>query len=122
MKNSYEILGIDRNVTDEEVKKAYKRLAKKYHPDNFATASENKKKQAEEKMKEINTAYDSTKKKEVTLNHRPLKISLSRLTSLILFSVATVKNNLPTIQFVVLIFVTILRLNLKKPLLAKRLQ
>ena len=61
MKNSYEILGIDRNVTDEEVKKAYKRLAKKYHPDNFATASEDKKKQAEEKMKKINTAYDSIK-------------------------------------------------------------
>ena len=61
MKNSYEFLGIDRNVTDEEVKKAYKRLAKKYHPDNFATASEDKKKQAEEKMKAINAAYDSIK-------------------------------------------------------------
>ena len=61
MKNSYEILGIDRNVTDEEVKKAYKRLAKKYHPDNFATASEDEKKQAEERMKDINAAYDSIK-------------------------------------------------------------
>lgn len=61
MKNSYEILGANPNSSDEEIKTIYKRLAKKYHPDNFATASEDKKKQAEEKMKEINAAYDSIK-------------------------------------------------------------
>ena len=32
----YKVLGIDRNATDEEVKKAYRELARKYHPDNYA--------------------------------------------------------------------------------------
>ena len=61
MKDSYEILGVNPNSSDEKIKTVYKRLAKKYHPDNFATASEDKKKQAEERMKEINAAYDSIK-------------------------------------------------------------
>ena len=61
MNDSYEILGINHNATNEQIKKAYKRLAKEYHPDNFATASEDKKKQAEERMKEINAAYDFIK-------------------------------------------------------------
>ena len=61
MKDSYQILGVNPNSSDEEIKTVYKRLAKKYHPDNFATAPEDKKKQAEEKMKAINAAYDSIK-------------------------------------------------------------
>ena len=61
MNDSYEILGVNHNATDEQIKKAYKKLARNYHPDNFATASEDKKKQAEERMKEINAAYDSIK-------------------------------------------------------------
>ncbi|WP_028841763.1 DnaJ domain-containing protein [Thermodesulfobacterium hveragerdense] len=51
-KDYYEILGVPRNATQEEIKKAYRKLAMKYHPDR------NKgNKEAEEKFKEINEAY-----------------------------------------------------------------
>lgn len=56
MTNPYEVLGITPNASDEEVKSAYKNLARKYHPDNY---SDNPLSDlAEEKMKEINEAYD----------------------------------------------------------------
>lgn len=57
MKNPYEVLGVSPNATDDEVKAAYRALAKKYHPDNY----ENNPLQdvAAEKMQEINEAYDS---------------------------------------------------------------
>ena len=50
-KDYYEILGVPRNATLDEIKKAYRELALKYHPDR------NKSKEAEEKFKEINEAY-----------------------------------------------------------------
>jgi len=49
----YEVLGINKSATDEEIKKAYRKLAKQYHPD----ANENKK-EAEEKFKEVSEAYE----------------------------------------------------------------
>ena len=56
MKDPYEILGVGKTATDEEIKAAYKEKAKKYHPDNY---SDNPLSDlAEEKMKEINEAYD----------------------------------------------------------------
>ena len=56
MANPYDVLEINRNATDEEVKKAYRELAKKYHPDNF---KDNPLAElANEKMKSINDAYD----------------------------------------------------------------
>ena len=51
--NYYEILGVDRQASAQEIKKAYKKLAKKWHPD----LNHDDPKTAEQKMKEINVAY-----------------------------------------------------------------
>ena len=56
MKNPYEVLGISPSATNEEVRDAYRALAKKYHPDNYVDSPLAD--MAEEKMKEINAAYD----------------------------------------------------------------
>lgn len=56
-KDLYEILGIDRNASDDEIKKSYKRLALRYHPDRQGGKSDAEKKEAEEKFKEIGFAY-----------------------------------------------------------------
>lgn len=56
MKNPYEVLGVSETATDEEIKTAYRNLAKKYHPDNYTDSPLND--LAEEKMKEVNEAYD----------------------------------------------------------------
>ena len=53
-KDYYEVLGINKNSTDDEIKKAYRKLARKYHPD----LNRDDPKTAEDKMKEINEAYD----------------------------------------------------------------
>lgn len=60
MTDPYAVLGVGRNATEDEVKKAYRDLARKYHPDNFndKTSAE----MANEKMQEINTAYDEIMK------------------------------------------------------------
>ena len=56
MNNPYEILGIDQNATDEQIKAAYLQMQKKYHPDNYQDSP--LKEQAEEKTKEITEAFD----------------------------------------------------------------
>lgn len=57
MNDPYKILGVDRNATDDEIKDAYRKLAKKYHPDNYGDNPLSD--LAEEKMREINEAYDA---------------------------------------------------------------
>lgn len=52
----YEILGVSRSASDEDIKEAYRRLLAKYHPDNYAGNPLSE--LAEEKMHEINDAYD----------------------------------------------------------------
>lgn len=57
--NAYKILEIDKTATDNEVKKAYRTMAKKYHPDRVNTQDEAIKRGAEEKFKEVQKAYET---------------------------------------------------------------
>jgi len=60
MTDPYKVLGVSRNATDEEIKKAYRELARKYHPDNYVNNPLADR--VEEKMKEVNEAYDQIQK------------------------------------------------------------
>lgn len=55
MRDPYEILGISRNASDEEIKKAYRKLSRMYHPDT--NVNNPNKEQAEERFKEVQAAY-----------------------------------------------------------------
>lgn len=57
MSDPYSILGVSPNASDDEVKRAYRELARKYHPDNYQNNPLAD--LAEEKMKEVNEAYDA---------------------------------------------------------------
>ncbi len=63
-KDYYEILGVDRNATEEDIKKAYRRLAHKYHPDKCQGDKE-----CEERFKLINEAYETLKDPEKRANY-----------------------------------------------------
>lgn len=56
--NAYKILEIDGSATDDEVKKAYRRMAKKYHPDRVLEHSADFQKAAAEKFRKVQEAYD----------------------------------------------------------------
>ena len=56
MIDPYSILGVDRNASDDEIKKAYRKLSRKYHPD--ANINNPNKEQAEEKFKQVQQAYE----------------------------------------------------------------
>lgn len=60
--HAYEILGLNNNATNDEIKKAYRKLVKKYHPDRVAHLGEAHQKGAEDKFKEVQKAYEQIQK------------------------------------------------------------
>ncbi len=60
--SAYKILEIERSATDEDVKKAYRRMAMKYHPDKVSHLGEDIRKSADEKFRKVNEAYQKIKK------------------------------------------------------------
>ena len=65
MMDPYQVLGVTRGASDEEIKKAYRNLSRKYHPD--ANVNNPNKAQAEEKFKEVQQAYDQIMKEKQLL-------------------------------------------------------
>jgi DnaJ like chaperone protein len=59
--SSYKILEIDPSSSNDEVKKAYRRMAMKYHPDKVSHLGEDFRKSADEKFKMVNEAYEKIK-------------------------------------------------------------
>ena len=57
----YEVLGVNKNATDDELKKAYRKMAMQYHPDRQINASETEQKWAAEKFRAVQKAYEHIK-------------------------------------------------------------
>ena len=64
-RNPYEVLGVSPAATDEEIKKAYRALSRKYHPD--ANINSPNKAEAEERFKEVQQAYDQIMMEQTVL-------------------------------------------------------
>ena len=61
---AYKIIGVNKNASVEEIKKAYRKLATEYHPDKVSYLGEDFRKDAEEKFQKINMAYETIKKEK----------------------------------------------------------
>ena len=75
MKDYYQILGLNSSASSEEIKSAYKRLAKQWHPDRWRNSSDFERLQAEEKMKDINEAYEVLKNSTTSISSSTRKYS-----------------------------------------------
>ena len=59
MEDYYSILGVSNNATEDEIKKAFRKLSVKWHPDKWVNATDDEKKTAEDKFKSIAEAYNT---------------------------------------------------------------
>ncbi|WP_341214956.1 TerB family tellurite resistance protein [uncultured Wocania sp.] len=62
--NAYKILEIDKSATNDEIKKAYRKMAKKYHPDKVIHLGKEHQKGAEEKFRQVQMAYEQLQKEQ----------------------------------------------------------
>ena len=72
MKDAYEVLGLNYTATDEEVKRAYRELLRKYHPDNYAGTNNPLASLAEEKFKEVQEAYQEITERRSLGDYGPI--------------------------------------------------
>ena len=77
MADPYKILGVSRDASDEEIKKAYRALSRKYHPD--ANINNPNKAQAEEMFKTVQQAYNQIMKEKEKCRFRWLWLQCGRL-------------------------------------------
>ena len=72
----YEVLGVNKNSTPDEIKSAYRKAALKWHPDKWVNGTDAEKKTAEENFKEASEAYsvlsDENKKRATTVTASPV--------------------------------------------------
>ena len=80
MTDPYVVLNVPRNASDDEIKTAYRNLAKKYHPDNYANAPDIAD-VAADKMREVNEAYDTIVKERKNGGHSASSSSASSSSS-----------------------------------------
>ena len=71
MKDPYSILGVSKDASDDEIKKAYRDLVRKYHPDKYSGSDLSD--LAEEKMKEVNAAYEEIQAERSGKNNKKNK-------------------------------------------------
>lgn len=69
MADYYKVLGVDKGATDDQLKQAYRKAAKQYHPDKFSNSKDSEKKDAESKFKEVNQAYSVLSDKQKRSNY-----------------------------------------------------
>ncbi|MDC1194179.1 DnaJ domain-containing protein [Crocinitomicaceae bacterium] len=60
--SDYKVLGVDSSASDDEIKKAYRKMAIKFHPDKVSQLGEEYQKGAQEKFQEVQNAYENLKK------------------------------------------------------------
>ena len=90
----YEVLGVEKTATDDELKKAYRKLAKKYHPD----ANPDNKEEAEEKFKEVNEAYETLSDPQKRKMYRPQASASGGAFPVLCHAGRTLHNKAPTGQ------------------------
>ena len=91
MIDPYQVLGVGRSASDDEIKKAYRSLSRKYHPD--ANINNPNKDQAEEKFKQVQQAYDQIMKEKHMVVDREQVIHLEQVDRLVVSMAA-----IPTIM------------------------